>query len=365
MGANIYQMAALALTLLFIVNASCGELANGELPSPFLFSLGGLTQTEIEELARVPGVEGVRQVGERHEFVWQPFNDQPWTGGFDNKWVKGAEGIYRFLKIEGVVGKTRWTHGGKTSSVSGRILRLRSRVCFSFMFNDASTKRNEIMILQCYTGATREDVEHDMLCGVPGTKWSVERCGNGNVIVSRSSWGTFVVWQVSDQMYVRIDNSYDKEMVEAYVNRFGSMIPADYKVDLDDWVQFEISGRIRFLNEALNVPDDRKVDRFLMEQRFLGPNFPDIQWRYGWLKGTEDLTKVLEWRKNAIYFLWANRSNFDYDDRTRGYLLKGTKWTAKGRVAGKDLYDPNNPPLLPDNLVDRGPHTRQPLNPNP
>jgi len=36
-------------------------------------------------------------------------------------------------------------------------------------------------------------------------------------------------------------------------------------------------------------------------------------------------------------WFWSNRTNFKYDDENRGFALKGP-----------DLYDPKNPPELPE-----------------
>lgn len=308
-------------------------------PPPYTFNLGGLSKSEVDGLSKVPGVVEVVRSEERLKVTWQPFNDAPWTNPGD-KWIPGADRIYDYLAIKGKLGKTKWSHGKGIIGRAGTIIsQTRGQVSFGMMFNDLSKGTNEMMALRCYDQASLGQVEHEMLRDVAGTPVKTEKCGDGYVVVSGAGRGVFVVWQVSDQMFVRIDNSFDKEMVAAYVNRLGSIIPSDYQVNADKWVEDEIRWRIPQINHAYEWEKANKQDFVFIFCPFVTMYFPDVYRKYGILEAKTPLEKTWTWMNNCRNFLWANRANFKYDDGTRGYVLKSA-----------DRYDAKNPPELPDEL---------------
>jgi hypothetical protein len=310
--------------------------------APYVFNLGGLTQEEIDKLNAAPWVQSVEVGQKRVRVVWQPYEWKPKRKAFD-----GCNDIYDFLVLKGRIGKTEWTHGGNTSGRAGAVIFDQYRAwTFGMMFNDLATGHNEIMSLKCYSEPESGQVEHEMLRDAPGTKTTIEKCGEGYVIVSRAGRGIFVVWQVSEQMFVRIDNSYDKEMVAAYVNRLGSTIPKDYKISVDRWVENEIRWRMKQIDRS------NGWDRPQPGRPAKGSAGIELWGKYVWMffpevvriKGRCDFEKMdpmarwewLNWTRN---WLWANRTNFKYDDVSRGYILKG-----------KNLYDTDHPPDLPEEI---------------
>jgi hypothetical protein len=68
--------------------------------------------------------------------------------------------------------------------------------------------------------------------------------------------------------------------------------------------------------------------------------FPDLQKLIGEAKNSADPQEIRTWLRTAREWLWANRENL----RREGYVF---------RLRGPDLYDPENPPELPEDL--RGP----------
>jgi len=310
---------------------------------PYLFSLGGLTPDEVEALKRIPGVQDVKMEKGRAHVVWQFYVWDPTMRG-----VKNAARIYDFLAIKGKLGNTEWTHGGRSNARAGTVIDdLYREQTFSMKFDDRATGHNENMRLMCYCEPEAGQVEHEMLRYVAGTRIKVEKCGDGYVLVSRTGRGVCVVWQLSDQMFVRIDNSYDKEMVGAYVNRLGSVIPKDYRVSLDKWVENEIRWRLRQIDRR-NARDVRPgAERGSAGLALYGSDligtFPQVRE----VKGRIDFEKASpaerwEWLNGVRHWLWANRANFRCNEADDSCILKG-----------KDLYDPKNPPELPEDL--RGP----------
>lgn len=315
---------------------------SGTLPPPYTFNLGGLTSDQIKTLKEVPGVEETVLEKNRARVVWQPFNEGPW--GRREKWVKNAEKLYDLLAIKGPLGKTRWTHGGLSSGGAGTIMfRTWGEVTFGMMFDDGTTGHNEVMSLYCFSAASPGQVEHEMLRDVAGTNAKIEKCGDGYVIVSHGGRGTFVVWQVSDQMFVRIDNSYDKEMVAAHINRLGSITPESYMVSVDQWVKDEIVWRLQLLDGRYGRRFEHHYPTSVLWgcSADVGTCFPQSNAAAGVLKKDSPLDVEWQYLYRLRRWLWANRSNFKYDDGTRGYLLKGP-----------DLYDSKNPPELPDEIKD-------------
>ena len=238
-------------------NSSAGEpeLSEHTLPVPFVFSLGGLNEKEIESLKSVPGVQEVSIEKGRAKVTYQPFEEKNWSK-FGPGWITGAEKIYDFIALKKLIGKTRWTHGGSIGGRSGAITSdgpvlsgvKGIDVTFGMMFDDLTSGHNEIMAVRCFSGAEKAKVEHEMLSGYVGQDYSIEKCGPGYVIVFRNRGLVNVVWQVSDQLFVELNKSFDKDMVAAYVERLGSVTPKDYKISLDGWVEDEIRWRLMQLD---------------------------------------------------------------------------------------------------------------------
>jgi hypothetical protein len=311
-------------------------------PPPYVFSLGGLKPDEIDGLKEVPGVEKVEAADGRTRVVWQPYNDEPW--GTRKKWIKGAERMADFIAVKGVSGKTQYARSGPGAPRKGPIiLDTRGQVTLSVKFADVSGKEVGNLSLRCYSQTLPGQIAHEMLRNAPGTKVSVEKCGDGYVVVSGGSRGTFVVWQVSDQMFVRIDNVFDREMVAAYVNRLGSVTPKDCTVTVDGWVRNEIRWRIGHLDAAF--ARDAAAQRTRAVNTYGGEIagvFPQVESKRGLVDVNGTIADTWDWQNWVRNWLWANVGNFKYDDESRRYVLKG-----------KDLYDPKNPPELPEDL--RGP----------
>jgi hypothetical protein len=121
--------------------------------------------------------------------------------------------------------------------------------------------------------------------------------------------------------------------------RLGSIIPKDYQVSVDKWVQNEIKWRIPQVVKAFEWERVHKDNFVYVFCPFVITYFPDVRAKFGSLRTDAPLSTSWDWVNSACNFLWANRGNFKYDDGTRGYILRG-----------KDLCDPENPPELPEEL---------------
>jgi hypothetical protein len=303
---------------------------------PHVFTLGGLSADRIKSLKSTAGIVHVEELASGRSLVLY----QPYIKGTRMR-LKQCEELYEHLVIKGVVGRTKWTHGGLYSGRSAGVFSSRASVYYGMMFNDARTGNNGTMGLSSYPDIPAEQVEHEMLRDAAGTNLRVVRCGKGYVIVSTAERGTFTVWQPTPHQYVRIDNSFDKKMVAAYIERLGSIIPANYKVDVDKWVNNEIKWRLIQLNDYYltwgEVTDDPASH---LEIGFrLTPSFPEIRQMIGVVKRGDTIKLRWQWLEKVGPWLWANRNNFKYGDRTRGYILKRP-----------DLFDPKKPTALPKEL---------------
>ncbi len=304
---------------------------------PHVFTVGEFPADQIKSLRSTAGVAHVERLeGGRLRILYQPYVKGSRIG------LKQCEELYEHLAIKRVIGKTKWTHGGLYSGRNGGVFSSRSGLCYGMMFNSASTGKNEAMSLNSYSDVSVEQVEHEMLRDVTGTEAKVVRCGKGYAIVSTAGRGTITVWQPTPHQYVRIDNSFDKKMVAAYIERLGSIIPANYKVDVDKWVNNEIKWRLIQVKDYYEVwgsVSDVPGGHLAIGHNLL-ISFPDVAKQFGRLTVNEkSLTRKWGWHKKASGFLWANRGNFKYDDESRGYVLKG-----------QDRYDPKAPPSLPKEL---------------
>ncbi len=300
---------------------------------PHVYSLGGLSEEQVGKLRTTPGVKDVKVIKNRVRVVYQPY-----SAGKRITVEEAKTFCHGILAVKKQVGKTKWTHGGIT--IGGRpVFTSHAQVMFALMFNDGNTGHNEAMRIKSFPDIGRDMVEHEMLRYVLGTKVSVIRCGKGYAIVSRASRGTLTVWQPTPQQYVRIDNSFDRKMVAAYIERLGSITPKRYKVNLDKWVVNEIRWRLVELNDYYVKWGVKSTQPHSMGVDLLR-SFPEIRREFGTVRRNDpSLEKKWSWLRQVGHFLWANRKNFKYDDWTRGYVLKGP-----------DLYDPAKPPTLPQEL---------------
>ncbi len=308
-------------------------------PPPYEFRFAKLSDEKLAYLKSVPGVHKVIHIDGREKIVWQPFNDNPWdmADRGNPKWIKGAEKIYDVLAIKEPIGGTQWDHGGLTAgSGSDVVIERRGRVSFFMVF-----KNGTVLDIRCYNQAAAGQVEHEMLRNIPGTAVSVEKCGEGYVIVSRGSRGVIVVWQINTQMFVRINNfqERDRELAATFIRHLGCTTTEEFSVKLDKWVDEEIHWRILYLNQFRQWELDENKQSLFALAPSVTTTFPDIFAKYGILRQPDTLETAGEWLKKTRLFLWANRGNFKYDDANRGYVLKG-----------KDRFDPNNPPELPEEL---------------
>ncbi len=291
--------------------------------------------------------EGVREV-HPEEGGWTTFT---WSNrSMDGEVLQhGHYEVYEFLPIRERLGRTMYTHGGPRGGDSCGVIS-GDRNGFSIAFDDLATRHNELLRMFCFLSPEPGQIEHEMLRDIPGTRATVERCGTGYVIVSRAGRGTFAAWQVSDQSFARVDNSFDREMVTAYVDKWGSITSRDVDLSVDKWVRDEIRWRIPQLDWAYE--EDRKRTR---ERRrvvdviwvLVTPAFPDLFRLQGHIPEQPTLPTLWEKLHFARHWFWANLDNFRYDDGTRGYVLKGP-----------DRHDPANPPALPEEL--RGPPRPEP-----
>ena len=322
------------------------------LPQPYIFSLGGLTEQQLEDLKSVPGIKEAKFVDSRAQIVFQPYNDNPWFKAAEGKpkWIKGAESFYDYLPIKKQVGSTKWSHGGMVDHNAGSIIMLDpltskgAPIAFGHMFDDLETGRNEIMRLICYSDSEPGQLEHEMLRGLVGEPIKIEKCGNGYAVVAGEGRQSRVVWQVSAQAFVRVDFCFDREMIAAYIGRLGGITPSDYKVSVDQWVEEEIRWRIKQLDLDYEFGLSKGLKR-LSGAEHLTSYFPETGQKYGdvgsMLK-VVSCSEIWQFLYNCRNFLWANRHNFKSDLDSGMFVLKG-----------KDLYDPKNPPELPEEL--RGP----------
>lgn len=308
-------------------------------PSIHEFRLHGLSEDEIVRLRAIDGMREVQPL----ENGWTRFT---WwyQDSAGNVLETAAMSLYEFFPIRGRLGRTVYTHGNATSATARSVIRGHAQGFF-VAFDDEATGHNELLRLSCFACPDLGQVEHEMLRDVAGTRAIVERCGDGYAVVSRASRGVFTVWQVSEQSFVRINNSFDREMVSAYVSKWGSVTPADVDLSVDKWVRDEIRWRIPQLDWAYSVDQGRPRDqRGVVDVIWVlvTPTFPDLYRLQGQIPSSPTLAALWDKLCFARHWLWANHGNFRYDDATRGYVL-----------AGPDRYDPASPPVLPEEL--RGP----------
>lgn len=336
---------------------SAGEEEKFPPPKPFVFSLGGIPDKEIQALKSVPGVEESSIEEGRFRVVYQPFNNNPWCKASEGKpkWIKGAEKFYEFLPIKKKIGQTRWTHGNLFDINSDTIIWYGPilsgskgyPLVFKFMFDNFRTKRNEVMSLKCYSDAEPAQLEHEMVRKLIGLPIRLEKCGKGYVLVGSDGNEDRVAWQVNDQSFIQIDSCFDRDMVAAYIERFGCITTNDYKVSLDTWVENEIRWRIKQLDFAY----ERNMFsgyRRLSFVEFLISYFPSVGQKFGNMNGEVSLREQWQYLHNCRNFLWANKGNFKYEQNAGWFVLKG-----------KDLFDPEHPPELPDELHGPPPPTEE------
>ncbi|MBE7466309.1 MAG: hypothetical protein HS116_22780 [Planctomycetes bacterium] len=319
-------------------------------PKPYEFNIKGFKDQEVGELRQIPGILEVVTETDRTRVVFQPWNDNPWAMAAQGKpkWIKGAEGIYAFLPIKRPIGRTQWTHGalGPINSDSviwyGPVISgsKSTPLLFNFMYNDLETSKNEIMRLVVYSECDTDKLVHEMLRGRIGKNIRIEKCGSGYAVVAGEGRGAHVAWQVNARSYVQVDFCFDREMVAAYMDRFGCVTPSDFKVSLNTWIEDEIRWRVHELDAKLEA----KI-RLMHSGRgtaidHLTLYFPDVAGKLGILplRGVSHV-QYWEYTKSAREFLWANRANFKYDAASGRFPLKE-----------KDLYDPEHPPELPEDM---------------
>lgn len=323
--------------------ASPGAATDSEPQRPYVFTLGGLTVEQVRGLWSVVGVKSVEPANGRIRVVWQPYEKDPSpTSILGRRWIRGAEKIYDYLVIRDPLGGTKWTHGGKINNSAGTIIE-QYGIAFGMMFNDAKTGHNEGLLLYCWSEALAGQVEHEMFRAMDPTTAKIRKCGDGYVMVEGDVGYATVVWPVSDQMFVRLDNSFDPEMVAAYVNRLGSVLPKDFKFDDQKWLENEIRWRLARAYE-LHERRIRFSDRVSIiwgENVFIKTSFLSFPSDTNpWIRLTpgssvEDERRYLQYLRE---WLWANRQNMKRRDRT--FVLKG-----------KDLYDPAHPPEVPEEFL--------------
>ncbi len=104
----------------------------------------------------------------------------------------------------------------------------------------------------------------------------------------------------------------------------------------------EIRWRIVQLNEGYGWDLKGHTNGVGAYGSFAVRAFPEIIRKCGRLPSLirpRPIQEIAHWFETARGWLWANRRNFKYDGRNLGYVLKGP-----------DLYDPQNPPRLPDEI---------------
>ncbi|MBE7462208.1 MAG: hypothetical protein HS116_01830 [Planctomycetes bacterium] len=316
-------------------------------PKPYVFSLGCLTDQDVQILKSVPGVIDV-SVGERIGVVWQPFNDGPWQAD-GSKFIKGAERIFDVLAIKKQIGNTKWTHGGIIGHNAGSIIWYGPELhgsyavpkVFGIMFDDLRTGRNEVMRITCYSECEPGQLVHEMVRGMIGMPISLRKCGNGYALVADSDKEVRVAWQVSSQHFVTIDFSFDIEMVSSYMDRLGCITPPNFSVSVEDWVENEIRWRMKQL-DASYERNAIKGYKSLPFVDFFVSYFQAVGKRFGSLRNEASLLEQWGYLDSCRKFLWSNRHNFKYVSSAGWFALKG-----------EDLYDPAHPPSLPEEL--RGP----------
>lgn len=306
----------------------------------YVFRFSGLTPEQIEPARKHPDYKikdlsgGVTQVvftpPPNREFREERFGEPRY-----------AEYLFNMLFIPGPLGKTRGDSGFFNALGWGGTAFLNPEHWLkgSVGFTDFSSGNSETMLVHAVLGVTSQEVEHDMLRYIAGTKVVTETFGEHGVLVSGNQQeGHIVAWQISPQAYVRIYNCYDKGMVAAYVDRLGSITPRDYRVDPDRWVRDEIISRIRRTDWDIR---HRGWDVTFVAGAWscITTTFPNVFLLKGMIKEgmtPEEVHGRLKWARE---WLWANRENFTYNDRSRGFMLKGP-----------DRYDPEHPPELPEEM---------------
>lgn len=323
-------------------------LAPGALPEAqqdrFVFRLRGLTPDLISAAKSHPSYQVEELPDGGVQVSWDPKVPKDWEALRERYGGKHyPDFLYDLIAIKAKLGKTQFTHGGLgTDGWGGSAFReARHWLNAAINFDNLATGNNDIMFIHGVLGPTSKEVQHEMLRDFPGTKVSIEKCGEGYVIISRASRGVMVVWQINDQTYALIGDTYDKEMVAAYVNRLGSVVPKDFKVEVDPWVKDEILYRTHQVDHYFRTQGwgDRNLVCALWSN--IASTFPEVYKT----KGSLSADRKLAWNENHAHFLWvrhwlwANKDNFQYNDETRGFLLKGP-----------DRYDPQHPPELPEEM---------------
>jgi len=309
-------------------------------PPPYRLRLAGLDETQITGLLGVVGVTEVARDDRSITVEWQPYNDKPWES--QQKWIDGAQRFHDYIPIKGRLGKTQWTHGGQSMFSTG-IMQGSRGLCTIMHFTNFASRSSEAMYLVGNPAPPPGQLVHEMLGREIGRKIEFVRIGDHWVIVSRSGYGTNVVWQVSDYWYMRIENTFDRDMVAAYLAKFGSITTPDLDLNLDRWIDNEIRWRFESVDRQLVMPikSDNPHKFGLSWHAEDIYRFTPLQLTHGSVKRDTPLPEKWQWFYHARRFLWANLGNFKlHDDESRFALI------------GPDRYDPKNPPELPDFLVD-------------
>lgn len=328
-----------------------GEMERVPPPPPFLVKIRGLSDEEAGKLKSVAGVQETNIVDGVVCVVWQPYSERPWWLHPPPKFIEKAAEFWPFLGIKEGAGNTRlWSANsviGRSNSIFEKEWSSQSVI---FHHDNLATGQRKDFTIRWHCESLPGQVEHEMLRNVVGTDVSIEPCGKGYVIVSNSGWGTFVVWQVSDQAYGRMDNGFDRDLLAPYIDKLGSVTPRDYKIDPDKWVENEIRWRLqkcdrsylrRLESRGPICGNDLYVSDINMSFPECGHGEP-LRAKLSRELSLKDEHQLLAFTRR---WLWANRKNFVYDDGWRCFRLKDRK----------SLYKPDSPPELPPELKDPTP----------
>jgi len=316
-------------------------------PPPLLLRLRGLSAEEVDLFRRGPGVESVEVEGEWWKVVWQPNLAGPW-GKTEGKRLPDTIGdFHKLLAIKRPLGKTRWDFSGRslpTTRIIPAVGSEETRIDF------VDTRAGGVRELRIYHAPWSPPglIMHEMMRKVIGNPYEVCQIGDAYVIVGKQSDSVRVTWLVSQQCAIYITDSFDKEMIAGYLNRFGSITPKEFRLEFDDWMQTEIWWRLywtkKHWDSIAKSPLDQRLQRWAAFDGQELYQWTDIATRLKSILEDDPIEKKYAWIIQARRYLWANRENFSRGPDRHAFVLRGP-----------DRYDPAHPPEMPPEIADPPP----------
>jgi len=133
------------------------------------------------------------------------------------------------------------------------------------------------------------------------------------------------IWKASDTMFISIANAgqYPKEVIEAYLEKYPSVLTADYRIDYAKWAAEEMAFRLERMDKALEAgPESYKKTgiSFCDEWRTVRTYFPFDKGKCDDkdVEGCREVKKLIEkwWAANKDKLRWnAKTRKFETADQ--------------------------------------------------